>query len=81
MFQTDLNERERRKYAGLLREVSKHAAETAATLESEPHDDTKFIISFIVLSLMLSSIAELQKIVQDAAKKEAPPEFPSVIGE
>lgn len=79
MFQTDLNERERSRYAKMFRGLSEQAIKTAEALEASPYDDSKFVVNFIVLSLLLSGLSELSRIVQDAATKEAPPEFPPFI--
>lgn len=80
-FQTDMNERERARYARAMRIVAKHANDTAEALEKS--DDVRLLIDFIAFNLSISMLKELQQIVKAAAtnftaKKESE-EWPSII--
>ena len=58
---TDLNQRERAKFAEMARAVSKHAATLADAIEAD--DDTKLMIEFMIFSIAASSLNELQEIL------------------
>jgi len=79
-FKTDLSERERKRYAGMLREIATHADEAADAVEAG--NDPQFLMAFFILSLSGSCMREIQEILittmKDSSKTE---EFPSVIGD
>ena len=66
-LQTDLNQRERQKYAALLRSGSEACLLGASALEDE--DDTAAMIQVTILSLTLQpTMAELRKVFLEAAQ-------------
>lgn len=67
MIKTDLNERERERFAEMSRATSKAATALAEALGTD--DDTKLIVSFMLFSLTVSSLSELQKIIMASAEK------------
>lgn len=68
-LQTDMNQRERRKYAKSLRDVAEYAADGAAAIEAE--DDTTAQLKVVQLSLIgASTTKELVQIFLDAAQVE-----------
>lgn len=70
MITTDLNERERKRYAESCRMISKTALCLAEALEA--NDDTKMVVEFMVFSLATASLAELQKVIVESVRKDAP---------
>jgi hypothetical protein len=65
-MQTDLNQRERQRFAATLRSMSKAAEECADALEAE--DDSTAMVQWIILSLSGSGLtSDLQKVFMAAA--------------
>ncbi len=65
-MQTDLNQRERQRYAKQLRTLSEAAGKAAVALEAE--DDVRFVIQYLILGILGGTlITELKPIVEAAA--------------
>lgn len=76
----NLNERERKRFAEMFRNLAKHGNQLADEIESGV-DEAKIVVGFLIFSFVIDSTREFQKIVMEAAKdaKEDKAEFPSVI--
>lgn len=69
-IKTDLNERERTRYAAACRSLQDQAGKLAEALDGG--NDTKIVVEFMILGIVSSSLNELQKILLAAAKRGAP---------
>jgi hypothetical protein len=82
MIKTDLNERERERFASAFDRVAESASNTATALRSG--DDTKLMLKFVMFSLKMTGVTELKDIVTKSmteAKAELESkEFPEIIG-
>ena len=81
-FQTDLNDRERKRFAERFRSMSKLAADAANALETG--DDTSLLVPFLMLSMSSGAMRELGDVITAAAEKEKAmrrEEVPDVIGD
>lgn len=66
-FKTDLNERERARFAADARSIQEQAGKLADALDSD--DDMKIAIEFALLTLVSGSLKELQEVILSAAKQ------------
>lgn len=67
MFKTNMNDRERSRYAKQLRELADYANKAAVALESA--DDNEFILNFLLLSMLGSSaITEIHEVLKSSIK-------------
>ncbi|MDP8928644.1 MAG: hypothetical protein M3O70_08750 [Actinomycetota bacterium] len=64
MFETDLNQRERRRYAKALRDIARNSERAARALESE--DDDKAMIEVVTLGLRGRVVNEITEIFSQA---------------
>lgn len=84
MFKTDLNERERRRYADLFRALQTVGNEGAEAIETG--NDARLAAVMITAGLMFMHLAELQEIILKAMRDEIKrketeeEEFPEIIG-
>ncbi len=68
MIQTDLNTRERERFISVLQNLSEHSAKAITALKTE--NDQELIVSFVLITLSLSSLIELNIILQKAVRKD-----------
>ncbi len=64
MFETDLNQRERRRYAAQLRSMARNSERAARALEAE--DDDKAMIEVVTLGLRGRVVTEITEIFSQA---------------
>lgn len=82
MFKTNMNDRERSRYAKQLRELADYANKSAVALEND--DDNKFVLNFLSLSMLggigISEIHEvLKSSIKDLKDEVKPSDFPEFI--
>jgi hypothetical protein len=70
-LKTDMNDRERQRFATQLREMSKTANEAADALDSladalDSRDDTKFVMSLVIFSLQSGGMREMMEVAKTA---------------
>lgn len=82
-FKTDLNDRERDRFAKAMRSIAEEATKCGDALEQR--DDKEMVFHFLLLTLTMMGLKEMQEAIAGAlkvAKSPDPPieEFPSLIG-
>jgi hypothetical protein len=80
-LKTDMNDRERDRFAVMLRGMAEAANGAANALEKRY--DQGFLVSFMVLTLSSGFMKEVHSILESSLKKmkDDPVEFPPIIGD
>lgn len=79
ILKTDMNDRERERFAKQLRDMSDAANKAAVALDDR--NDTDFVVGVVIFSLMSGGMKEMLEVAKSAMKADraAVDEFPEII--
>ena len=74
----DMNDRERKRFAGALRQLAGAATKAAEGLERR--DDEEFFVGYMTFRIGSMAMKEIDEVLLSSLKRDAAPEFPPIIG-